>query len=393
MEVLRHLRTEGVRRRHGLAARFAARFAARVAAGPRLALLALVAIALTLGGCAGTQATAAPLRPVARGPQWPVKTREHVDLWLHGFALLSADSSTVPLFARDYRDHVTIEKNKRGVYTAFDSSRAALAATLRNRPVLEGAQFVALYFGTWEELRQAVDYFVQAEGDPSKAKNRQVQGIIAFLAQQFPRKEDREFAQRFMTALEGERAAFHHQWWLDEQRARTAALAAADSLWQSKWRPALQTYLNHTQQGNGDLIVSLVLGGEGRAVPAGDNASQYAVAWPTTPDSAEVLLFSFAHEAAGAVANVAVNDNLTPAQQRDGAGAKLSATGLVRGGALLVERVDPALGERYARWYLKQAGKPVPASGALAALAIAFPMPDEMIASMKRQIELAFVGI
>ncbi len=106
-----------------------------------------------------------------------------------------------------------------------------------------------------------------------------------------------------------------------------------------------------------------------------------------------MLLFSFAHEAAGAVANVAVNDNLTPAQQRDGAGAKLSATGLVRGGALLVERVDPALGERYARWYLKQAGKPVPASGALAALAIAFPMPDEMIASMKRQIELAFVGI
>ena len=357
------------------------------------ALTVALTVALTLGACAGTQTSAAPLRPVVRGPQWPVKTREHVDLWLHGFALLMEDTSAVPLFERGYGERVTIEKNTRGLYTAFDSSRSALAAMVRTRPVLEGAQFLALYFGTWEELRQAIDYFVNAEGDPAKATNRDVQGIIAFLAQQFPRKEDREFARRFTKALDGERTSFHHQWWLDEQRARTAALAAADSLWQRTWRPALQVYLNHTQQGNGDLIVSRVLGGEGRAVPAGKNASQYAVAWPSTVDSADVLLFSFAHEAAGAVANVAVNDHLTPAQQREGTGAKLAATGLVRGGALLVARIDPALAERYARWYLGQAGKPVPASGALEALAAAFPMPDEMIASMKRQIDLAFVGI
>lgn len=357
------------------------------------ALTVALTVALTLGACAGTQTSAAPLRPVVRGPQWPVKTREHVDLWLHGFALLMEDTSAVPLFERGYGERVTIEKNTRGLYTAFDSSRSALAAMVRTRPVLEGAQFLALYFGTWEELRQAVDYFVNAEGDPAKATNRDVQGIIAFLAQQFPRKEDREFARRFTKALDGERTSFHHQWWLDEQRARTAALAAADSLWQRTWRPALQVYLNHTQQGNGDLIVSRVLGGEGRAVPAGKNASQYAVAWPSAVDSADVLLFSFAHEAAGAVANVAVNDHLTPAQQREGTGAKLAATGLVRGGALLVARIDPALAERYARWYLGQAGKPVPASGALEALAAAFPMPDEMIASMKRQIDLAFVGI
>lgn len=53
----------------------------------------------------------------------------------------------------------------------------------------------------------------------------------------------------------------------------------------------------------------------------------------------------------------------------------------------------PGGGERYARWYLAQAGKPVPASGALAALAAAFPMPDDMIVSMRRQIALSFTGI
>jgi hypothetical protein len=106
-----------------------------------------------------------------------------------------------------------------------------------------------------------------------------------------------------------------------------------------------------------------------------------------------VALFVFAHEAAGAVATVAINDHLTPVQQREGMGTRLAPAGLVRGGALLVERIDPSLGEKYARWYLAQAGKPVPATDALAALADAFPMPAEMIESMRRQIRAAGSGI
>lgn len=366
---------------------------ARLGRRARQSVAAMLIGALALGGCAGSQATAAPLRPVVRGPQWPVKTREHVDLWLHGFALLITDTATVPLFARDYATTITIEKNKRRVYTMLDSMRVTLQATIRTRPQLEGAQFVALYFGNWEEMKQAFTYFIKAEGEPRNASNREVQGVIAFLAAQFPRKEDREFAERLLAALDDEQGDFYHAWWLEQQRARTAALAAADSLWQSAWRPAMQPYLNHTQQGNGDLLVTLSLGGEGRAVPAGKNLSQYAVSWPATVDSAETMLFTFAHEAASPVANVAVNDHLTPAQQREGAGARLAAIGLVRGGALIVGRIDAALAERYARFYLAQAGKPVPRSGALAALAEAFPMSDEMLASMRRQIDLAFTGI
>jgi hypothetical protein len=372
MEVLRHLRPEGLIRR---------------------AFGTLLIGVFALQGCAGTQSSAAPLRPVVRGPQWPVKTREHVDLWLHGFALISDDTATVPLFARGYATQLTIEKNQRRVYTVLDSTRVTLQAMLRTRPQLEGAQFAALYFASWPEMKQAFDYFLKAEGEPRNASNREVQGIIAFLAQQFPRKEDRAFAELFVAALSDEQADFHHQWWLEQQRSRTAGLAAADSLWQSKWRPALQPYLNHTQQGNGDLLVSLVLAGEGRAVPAGKNLSQYAVSWPATADAAEEMLFTFAHEAASPIAAVAVNDHLTPAQQREGTGARLAATGLVRGGALIVEKIDPALAERYARFYLVQAGKAVPSTGALAALAAAFPMPDDMVASMKRQIDLAFTGI
>lgn len=366
MEVLRHLRPKGV---------------------------ALLLAALLAASCAGPQSTAAPLVPAARGPQWPLKTREHVDLWLHGFALLVDDTAKVPLFARGYRDAATVAKNSRQLYTGFDSARAALAATIKARPALEGAQFLALYFGTWEEMRQAFDYFQRATGDPPRPVSEQVRPIVEFLRQYFPRAEDREFARRLVDALESERTRFFHEWWLAEQRAAAPAFARADSLWQSRWRPALQTYLSHTQQPNGDLIVSRTLGGEGRAVPAGKTQNQVAVAWPATVDSAEVILFTFVHEVSSAVATVAVNDHLTPAQQREGMGARLASAGLVRGGALLLERVDPALAERYARWYLAQSGHAVPRTDALAALAAAFPMPDDMIASMRRQVAGAFGGI
>lgn len=330
--------------------------------------------------------------PAAPGPNWPVKTREHVDLWFHAFALLQDDTAAVPIFDRGYRERITVLKNARGLYTGFDAARDELART--GAPHLMGAQFIALYFGTWDDMQQAFTYFLRAEGDPRSAgRNSEVAGIIAFLAAQFPRPADREWARKFIEALADEREKFHRAWWLEQLRAREPALAAADSLWQQSWRPKLQGYLNYTRQTGGDLILSLVLGGEGRAVPAGARANQYAVAFPTTADSAAVLLYAFAHEAAGAIAQVAVDDNLTPAQQRSGLGAQYGSAGLVRGGAMLIQQFMPELAEGYARWYLAQAGRAAPEANALAALAEAFPMPDLMIESMKRQIALSAQGI
>lgn len=329
----------------------------------------------------------------ARGPQWPVKTREHVDLWFHVFALLQDDTATVPFFERGYRERITILKNSRSVYTKFDEQRNALAGDPVAARHLLGAQFIALNFGTWPEMKQAFEYFLRAEGDPRKANNREVQMIVAFLAQAFPRPDDRAWVRKLIDATQAEYDQFYKAYWLEQFRAREAALARADSLWQNSWRPGLQRFLNYTQQASGDLILSITLGGEGRALAGGERANQYAVTFPSSADSAEVLFFAFAHEAAGSIARVAVTDHLTPAQQRSGIGAQYESHGLVRGGALLVEQVSPGSGERYARWYLAQAGKPVPETDALAALAAAFPMPDVMIDEMKRQIALSFQGI
>ena len=397
MEVLRHLRPHRHLNRLTLASLVSltrlvrlvrlARFARGAALGA-LAVLTLVAPAEAQRRGRGTPAAPA-------GPQWPVKVREHVDLWFHGFALLQDDTSAVPLFDRGYAERITVAKNARGLYTPFDSAREDLAARLAARGDPTGVQFIALYFGTWEEMAQAFDYFLKAEGDPQRSNNRDVQTIIVLLGEYFPRADDREFARRLLAALSGERERFHRKWWLSERRSRELALAAADSLWQRRWRPSLQRFLNHTQQQSGDLILSLTLGGEGRALPAGKTANQFAVSWPRTADEADVLLFAFAHEAIGSTAQVAVNDHLTPAQQRAGLGANYVGAGLVRGGAMLVERIEAGMGARYARWYLRQMGRDAPAddASALAALASAFPMPGEMLETMERQIALAFTGI
>ena len=92
--------------------------------------LALVVVLASVA-CAGPQRASDPLRPVVAGPRWPVKTREHVDLWFHGFAMLMDDTARVPLFDRGYRDRLTVERNRRGLYTALDSARRELVAGLR----------------------------------------------------------------------------------------------------------------------------------------------------------------------------------------------------------------------------------------------------------------------
>ena len=55
-------------------------------------------------------------------------------------------------------DHGVIELN--------DSAREELSSRLAARDDPTGAQFVALYLGTWEEMAQAFDYFLKGAPAP-----------------------------------------------------------------------------------------------------------------------------------------------------------------------------------------------------------------------------------
>ena len=66
-----------------------------------------VAATLMLAGCAtmgGTGSTDTSDQTNTTPPtQWPINTYEHVDLWLHGFAMIQDDTTLVPFFRRGYK--------------------------------------------------------------------------------------------------------------------------------------------------------------------------------------------------------------------------------------------------------------------------------------------------
>ena len=95
-------------------------------AAPRVLALGAALVAATsctgLGGNPVPVSQPAPTQQPATG-QWTVDSREHVDLWLHSFALLQADSTRVPFFRRGYRDSVIAERKRTNVLSMIDVTR------------------------------------------------------------------------------------------------------------------------------------------------------------------------------------------------------------------------------------------------------------------------------
>jgi hypothetical protein len=363
------------------------------------ALRAVVAAPLIVALMALTVARApaaaqSSLPGASTADRWPVKTREHVDLWLHGFALISDDSSLVPLFRRGYREEMVKRRNSAGITTDLDANHDPLAQRLRENKALVNAQFLPLYFTGWPEMEFAFDAYIKADGNVRNVSPRDVQAQVALIASVFPAKADRDFARRFFNSLKSERDLFYHEWWVAETKRRDAALGAVDSLWQRIVRPPLQNYLNRTQQGNGDLLLTFALEGEGRTVTEGKSRSVIAVNFPPSRERAAEAIYALAHEAVAPLIGPAVEDNTTPAEKRSGATEQLSSRALVRAGALLIAKVAPTLTGGYMRFYLRAAAVADVADADLTAtFEKTFVVPKALIDSVERQIAVSFSGI
>jgi hypothetical protein len=371
----------------------------RVAA--RALILALLATLATLSACAsggggaatgGTPSQGQGTTPATTDAPWAVKTREHVDLWLHGFGLLLQDTATVPYFRRGYRDEMTVMKNRMNVSTLLDVNREQLQRRFGINRNLVGAQFIALYFGSWEDIQEVTNLFLQAEGNPQRAGSQAGANAIALLAGYFPSAADRDWLRLFVLGLTDERDRYYHSYWVQEQQSRSATIAAVDSLWQRVYRPKLQGYLNNTQQETGDFLLSLPLDGEGRTIHEGSRSNIVALTFPEAPSDAVQSIYVFAHEAVFAVAQTAVNDNTTPTEKRNGVADRYQSSAAVRGGMMLLRRVAPELLDGYARYYLRAAGQ-TPAGDPGAQLDRLFPLPEMIRASIDRQIGVVIGGI
>lgn len=324
---------------------------------------------------------------------WRVTTKEHVDLWLHGFALLTSDTGHVPFFARGYKQQITALKRQRNVYTQLDANQQKLSQRFATNPALTNAQFLAMYFPSMQEIVNATDYFIRSGGNPRASSDPQIQQEIALLASVFPSAADRDWLRLFVQSLQDESNRFYHDYWTQEQQTRGAAFAQVNQLWVGQYYQKLSRFLNNTQQASGELILSLPLGGEGRTISDGKLSNSIAVDFPTTVDAAPEAIYAFAHEAVGKLVDEAIRDNTTPAEQRSGATAGYQGNGAVRAGALLLQRVAPELVPGYMRFYLRTAGAAAPSGDPAAAFSSAFPLPQAIVSAVGRQIDVVLGGI
>lgn len=337
--------------------------------------------------------------PTTAGPAplvdavWPVRTREHVDLWLHAYALLARDSTLVPYFRRGYVDRVAALRRERGVSNQLGPNRTTLLDRLNVNPALAtSGQFLPLYFESWSQMRQVIDVFVRAGGNPGASSDPTMRTYLALLAGAFPSAADREWLRQFAAAVDDESRRFHHDYWNAELRSHAGVIGRVDTLWHRQWRPALSRFLNNTQQQSGEVYLTFALGGEGRTIHFGKQQNAVAVALPDDRDQADVVLFVFAHEVVGAVASAAIEDNTTPADRRAGTASRYEQSAAVRAGALLLERTVPAVVPGYMRYYLQQAGR-TPPTDPRAIFGQTFAVPDAVRDAITRQLEVILGGI
>ncbi len=321
---------------------------------------------------------------------WSMVTRLHVDLWLHGYAMLTRDATKVPVFRRGYRDAIEAVRRKQNVLTGLDANHVKLAALMAQNPEISNGQFMPLYFDSWDAMVQAIHAFLQAGGNPREAApadRRQV----ALIASMYPTVQDRDWLRLFTEALGDESDHFYHQYWMAQQKADADLVVNADSLWRSL-RPRFQRFLTNTKQTDGQIVLSLVLGGEGRTMNASPSHNIVVVPMPESRAGIAEPIYVFAHEVVQVISSDAVAANTTPVQQRSGVAADYSPIAAVRGGYMLIERVAPELANGYMRFYLQQTGVTPPAGDPEATFIATFQIPTAIEADMERGISGALGG-
>jgi hypothetical protein len=338
-------------------------------------------------------ANATPARaqqPTVRG--WRVTTYEHVDLWLHGFAMLTSDTGHVPFFARGYKQEIKTLKQQKNIFSQLDANQKELSERFATNPALANAQFVAMYFPSFQEIVNATDKFGVSTNPRSAADPRMAQEI-ALLGANFPTPADRDWLRKFVAALVDEDKRFYHTYWTNEQTVRGAAFAEVNQKWMNDWYPKLSRFLNSSQQPKGELILGVTLGGEGRTVSNGKQDNMIAVGFPRTLEAAPEALFAFVHEAVATIVNEAIKDNTTPAETRSGVTVGYQGNGAVRGGAMLIEHVAPDLLPAYMRYYLATLNRTAPAGDPRATFEATFPLPPAILDATRKLIEVTLGGI
>ncbi len=304
--------------------------------------------------------------------------------------MLQDDSSLVPYFRLGYRAALLQVRPAGG---QLDANRPQLQRRLSENANLTSAQFLALYFASWDDLRRGADRFIRDGGDVRAARTQEDLRMYATLRTYFPTGEDREWLRLFVQSLDDERTRFFRGYWIQQQQRRASMRSSIESLWTGTYRPAFTRFMRNSMQRDGSILLSLPLAGEGRTLSVGQRDNFVTVTFPAEGEDPRDALYVVAHEVVGTVATAAVRDNASAAEDRSGETAKWTTLAAVRGGAMLLERIAPELLAGYQRYYLTLARQKPGAGDLSAPFAATFPLPSQIATALQRQIDVVLGGI
>jgi hypothetical protein len=304
------------------------------------------------------------------------------------------DTAKVPLFDRGYRDRIMERRRQLNVTTALDANLTALRDGLSKSSSIEGqGQFVIFSFASLDELVRVSRQFIQGEGSPQTVNDATTRQLFIVLRSAFRTVAERDWLRLFVDAIADENAKFYQSYWTSQQTDRAATRAAVTAAWNNTYKTKLQRYLRNELLVDGTFVLSLPIGGEGRTYLDQQQGNAIAASFPEPGGDQMSPIYTFVHEITGKAAQRAIEDNLTPAQAREGTLEKLMPIGAVRGGAILLQRVAPELLQGYQRFYLRQVGAAVPSGDPNAAFIAAFDLPQAVADGVAKQIDLVLAGI
>ncbi len=296
---------------------------------------------------AGSQAGAA---------RWRVERDAFAELWYHGLATIGAGpDQPLPLYSAAHARAVRARKQARGIATRLDASAPALRVVLAADSAYEMLHFVPPFFVGEEPvavlgaLRSALSGAAGGRAAPHSLAAR-----AAAVAASLPTSRQRQALLPLLDALEDEWRSV-----VREDRGTWAppagALAELQRAWDDEIAPPLSAYLDALSPSSGLIVVVAAVGPEGRIVSRTDGRTVVVVGADLASGVRHAPLLAAVRELAYPLLDRAAWVSKAPHGDRLAA-ERARRIAAVRGGAMLLETLAPALAPDYQRAFLAAAG-------------------------------------
>jgi len=349
-------------------------------------------LALATTGMAAPGALAAPGQDEA-APGWIVGSAPHLDLWFHGLAVVGfSGSGPMPLYDSDYGAAVQQLKQEQGVFpTVLDERASSLASEFASDPGFELAHFLPLYFVSADRARMfdALQK-VARDGNADAVTDFRAKFGAGVVAQVLTEADQRQALANYALILEQEWGAFYEDFWNELASSRQDLYQELQLRWDHELAPRLQAYLHAARLDRGAIVVSPVIGAEGRIFegdPRQRDDNLIVVGFPLGSSDLDAVLANVVRELSFPLLRRVLNS--TTAAGRDPAEAEAeSSLAAVRTGALLLQRYAPDQVEAYQRSFVR-ARQLEPASGAalVSQFEAAFPISADLARALVAEVD------